>query len=95
MVFSKLSFSQEFSSSEKLSDNLSKVEVVFKEIKSVEVMFQIISTLKELDGVSDVELFYPDRRNGYLLVSPKVSAKAIVEKLASINVELDLKSFKN
>lgn len=95
VIFSKLSYSQEFSSSEKISEELNKVEVVFKEIVNVQSAEMIISSLKEIDGVEEIELFYPSTTNGYLYVSPKVSAKLIVDKLALISIELDSKSLKN
>jgi copper chaperone CopZ len=94
VVFSKLSYSQDFSSIEKITENLTKVEVIFKEVKDVKTAELIISTLKEIDGVKDVELFYPSRNNAYFIISPKVTAKEIIEKLSSISVELDPKSLK-
>lgn len=95
VLMSTLSYSQEFSSTEKISDELNKVEVVFKEIVNVQSAELIISTLKQIDGVKEIELFYPSTTNGFLYVSPKVSAKLIIEKLALINIELDSKSLKN
>ena len=94
VVFSKLSYSQEFSSIERISEDLTKVEVIFKEVKDVKTAELIISSLKEIDGVKDVELFYPSRNNAYFIISPRVSAKEIIEKLSSISVELDPKSLK-
>jgi copper chaperone CopZ len=95
VLSSNLTYSQEFSSSEKISEELNKVEVVFKEIINVQSAEMIISSLKEIDGVKEVELFYPTTTNGYLFISPKISAKLIIEKLASINIELNPKSLKN
>lgn len=95
VMISNLTFSQEFNSREKIANDLNKVEVVFKEVKDVKTAELIISSLKAIDGVKDVELFYPSRNNAYFIISPKVTAKEIIEKLLSISVELDSKSFKN
>ncbi len=95
VMISNLTFSQEFNSREKIANDLNKVEVVFKEVKDVKTAELIISSLKAIDGVKDVELFYPSRNNAYFIISPKVTAKEIIEKLSSISVELDSKSFKN
>lgn len=95
LLSSKFIQAQEFSSSEKISEKIYKVEVIFKEINSVKLAEQIIHTLKKIEGVDDVELFYPTTTHGYLFVSSTISAKIIIDRLSQINVELDPKSFKN
>ena len=91
---SKYTQAQEFSSSEKISEHLLKVEVVFDEINSIQVAEKIIDNLRGMEGVTDVELFYPTTNNGYLIISPNTTAKSIINRLSQINVELDTKSFK-
>lgn len=92
--FSSFTQAQEFSSFEKISEESYKVELVFKEINSFQTAEKIISSLRELKGVKDLELFYPTTTNGYLYLYAEVSVKLIVDKLAQINIELDPKSLK-
>lgn len=86
---------QEFSSVEKMPNGLNRIEVIFTQIESVNTAELIISTLRKVDGIKDVELFYPDRTNAYIITSKNVSAEIIIKKLAEIKVELEQKSFKN
>ena len=60
--FSTLTQAQEFSSFEKISEELYKVELVFKEINSFQTAEKIISSLRELKGVKDVELFLKEAK---------------------------------
>lgn len=94
LVFSKISYAQEFSSKEKLSTDLDKVEVIFKEIKDVKTAELIISSLKEIEGVKEVEIFYPHKTHAFLWIHPSVQTKTILDKLKVINIELEPKSLK-
>lgn len=94
-VFSFFANAQEFSSVEKTKDNNYKIEVVFEEIKDVNIANNIISELKKIDQVIDVELFYPSTKNGYIFIKQPIDAKVVIEKLETIGVILNQKSFKN
>lgn len=95
VALSNHSFSQEFSSVEKLSSELNKIEVIFKEIKDVKTAELIISSIKEIEGVKDVELFFPHKKHAYIIMSSSTSSKIILDKLSEINVELEPKSLRN
>lgn len=88
------SSAQEFSSIEKKLDNTYRIELIFKEISSRKDCDQIISVLKSIESVVDVEIFYPDTNHGLLTISSNINANTVIEKLRLINIELDPKSLR-
>lgn len=84
----------EFSSVEPIAANKMKVEVLFSNISSREDMDNIINSLSNISGVESVELFYPVSQRGIIILTQKVNHQVIIDKLSSINIQLDSKSLK-
>lgn len=86
--------SLEFSSMEKMATNKYKLEVIFSNVTGKEDMNNIIHVVKSIHGVESIELFYPTTNNGIIILSEVIMPSDLIEKLNSINIQLDPKSLK-
>jgi copper chaperone CopZ len=84
----------EFSSIEKTATNKFRLEVIFSNVSSKEDVNEIIRILQGIQEVESVEVFYPQTTRSIIMLSSKISSQVIIEKLNSINIQLDPKSLR-
>lgn len=94
-VLSIGAYAQEFSSKKLLDRSTYEVEIIFHEISSLDKAENIIKQVGLIEGVKEIELFYPTTNNAKIIVDEKVfKIHDLIAELASIGVQLNQKSFR-